>query len=298
MPSATKHAPNSSLTLRFAPNFIRLKRSPKSTSAKAARRSPKYIDPSTDLDLEVAVQNTPPNGGPSTSYMAAIDVPIVSTQTETQTVPIYLAPGQDTILAQEVGAFGYGYSISTTSGYLLAQGETTTNVGEGQSASPAFTMQIVMEGVAIMNDVSTYNPAGYMTTNNNFVGASVSASVCLNDNQSIYFLPYDYYGGTYAFGENPGDVSPNDGGIPTAEISSTSVGSSTLTPNPVGGYIASFDSAGDPIIVTASYYAVTNPQTFGPFSFATGSVISLVSASPLLYYAEIGESGSPGCATS
>jgi hypothetical protein len=312
-PAQTAHAPNATLTLTFPKNYIRFKhvRTPnalrrkkvanaarksalKSMKASSAKRGTKFIDPSNDTELQIEVSNS--NNTGYSSYMAAIDVPIVSSQTNTQTIPIYLAPGYDTVLVQET--FAYLGGIQEYEGYLLAQGTVNIGVSEGSRTQVNVTMQMVMSEAFVSTDPTSGYASG-MTT----ASGPTYAALCVNDNQAVYFVPGDWDSGTYVYGENPGDVAPSDGGIPFASVNVVPNFGATVFPgtrstavqNPFGGYTVQFDANNDPITFSATYSAVQNPY-FGPFpDLGAGSNTYQVPSSTETYYALIAPENSSYC---
>lgn len=305
-PTLTKHAPNGTLTLKFPSNYVRIKakqpaalaRKMAAKAASSAKRHPAFVDPSSGTYLDVEVTTTTNNGAVS-SYMAAINIPIVDSQTNTQSIPIYLAPGYDSILVQEYG----GIISNVSGGYLLAQGTSKQPEYEGSANnySPAVTMQLVMEDAVVTTNVSSFSSgnAGYMQTSNNFSTSDDASyyTICLEQNhQSVYFLPVDEFSGTEAFVENPGDVTPYDNGLPyIADVGNfSSSGSSTYAANAFGGYTINFDTSSSPLVMGVTYDGVPYPTT-QPIAFSSGGVISAFPATETTYYAKIELTGTFDC---
>jgi len=243
--SHTKHPANTKLTLKFSSSFLRLKKAKApATAASAKHRKPSYIDPTNNNSginyLEIQVSSSG-NNGTSNTYMALIDYPINTTEA-TQTIPLYLAPGNDYVTIQEFSSpyypnytpgLGYLGGIATQTGYLLAQGNTDgpISVSEAGTNNLGVTMQLVLgtaeyypytPSTGFPSFVSGSNASAYLTgadassiailsdaTNQTVAGYFVQQSeaatypLCFNQNQQLFFLPTDDMGGTNAFYDNP-----------------------------------------------------------------------------------------------
>jgi len=292
-PSLAKHPANASLKIVFPKNFIHVPRK----GASGKKRSPKFVDPQASF-LEIAVTNT--SAGSTTSYMAQTDLAISPegnvVPSGSQTVPVYLAPGSDSIVIAETNApLGY-----LGSGYLLAQGTGSIDVTEGQTNSPTITMQLVLaafEGVQILDQPSSAGITGFQM-NPSPEEASVT---CYSNGNSVFFLPVDELGNsavTTFGGVGPGDVGPSDGGIPLGEftpvISGTSGTSGGLVPNGFG-YTIQYDQFGDPFTVSAQYFAVVDPSGgYGPFDLTT-TVIPTIAPTFATYSTEFVPSNTAEC---
>jgi hypothetical protein len=330
--SQTKHPANTKLTLKFSSSFLRLKKAKApATAASAKHRNPSYIDPTNNIGgtnyLEIQVSSSG-NNGTSNTYMALIDYPISTTES-TQTIPLYLAPGNDYVTIQEFGSVGYPDEY--TPGYLLAQGSGSISVSEAGTNNLGVTMQLVLgtaeyyiytASTGYPSFVSGSNASAYLTgadassiavlsnaTNPTVAGYFVQQSeaatypLCFNQNQQLFFLPTDDMAGTSAFYDNPTFSATNalSSGLPYATYSGASQpGSSTLGPSALGGYTVNFDSAGDPIIVSATFPngVLLDPTggsypTYGPISFTAGGLLNIVQPSYPNYAVEIGEIGAP-----
>jgi uncharacterized protein YqkB len=273
-------------------------------SAKTARRRPAFVDPGGDgfvFFMEVEVTNTASSGA-VTRYMAAVDVPVVASQTNAQAIPIYLAPGQDTILVQEVGTLG-DEGLQNASGYLLAQGSTAAPLGvtETSNLTPAITMQIAVVDLFAGTDLAGYGFQHLTYATNSFAATSDGSphgyypTLCVGDDANVYFLPGDYTSGTYnVFQENPGAVSSSSGGLPAIAVAATSPSASYLKPNTFNGYIASFDSNLDPIFVTATTTAIFS-ASLPTTNFAAGALLTALAPQTITAYADIEESSSYDC---
>jgi len=310
-PSAVKHAPNATLTVSLPTNYVRVKSSKSLARTARTARRPSFVDPTSGAVLEVEVSNYS-GFSPTTNYMAATNVPVtVSGAANSQAIPIYLAPGYDNVLVQEVAPYE-GYLLSNTAGYLLAQGTGYAEVGAGQASGVSVVMQLVLgttndvdgtqlSGVAIVDDVTTYSTLypGFMS-----LGSSTSlASTCVANSQTLYFVPTDDFGGTYAYQSSTGAGNAQPGiGIPQGKITWTSGGSSTLVSSPFGGFTVSFDSNHEPITITDTFSGVVlDPSTFsngslvpnfGPFNFSNPSTVtSQIDESYNYYYLTLNESG-------
>jgi len=307
-PVSLGHAPNSTLTIKATPNLVHLtaKRRRSTKTAKAARRRPAFIDASeSNTYIEVEVTNLSPNGVTLSRYMAAVDVPVVASQTNEQTIPIYLAPGTDTIEVQQAGIFGQSGGLQANTGYLLAQGSTAEplTVSEGSVQTPSITMQMVVSDLFVGTSIQDFYDYTPTTSSNSFTvptgnGTGYRPTLCVSDNANVYFLPGDYLDETYVFFTNPGNVAPQSGGLPSIGISSysTSGSKSTLEPNAFGGYIASFDSNLDPIFVTATANAVSSfNEAYGPIDFASGGLLDPQPSQTITMYANIEETNSYDC---
>jgi len=299
-PSSTKHAANAKLTLKFPADFVRLK---KSASATARRRGPAFIDPGegyTDL-IAVQVTNYPTSGAEPYSYMATT-ANSVSSGINSQTIPLYLAPGYDVVTIQEYEPAPGGYLLSSQSGYLLAQGQTPqTYISETGTNNLSATMQLVM-GSYLTNSSPNHNydPAGgvavvvdssYDTASPEFLSTSQNAGtnspMCVSPDEgsTVYFVPVDEQFGAglnaYLSG-NSGDSAEDNAGVPIPVVSAVSEngGTSALVSSPLGYYTPQFDGNSDPIDVTVTFPsgALVDPTPFGPFSGLTpgGSVVTSV----------------------
>jgi hypothetical protein len=310
-PVALGHAANSTLTIKATPNLVHLTakgRRPAKTG-KAARRRPAFIDaaPGDENYVEVEVTNLASNGT-VTRYMAAVDVPVVGSQTNAQTIPIYLAPGQDTVLVQEAGIYGGSGGLQNNTGYLLAQGSTAEplSVGENAGQTLSITMQMAVYDLFVGTNLASAYSYVFMTSANAFTAPATDEgafggyhpTLCLDDNANVYFLPGDILDDVYVFNTNPGNVAPQSIGIPSIGITSstTSGANSYLKPNAFGGYIASFDSNEDPIFVTATATAVSAAnEAYGPIDFASGGLLSPQPTQTITDYANIEQKGSYDC---
>jgi len=305
-PVSLGHAPNSTLTIKATPNLVHLtsKQRRSAKTAKAARRRPAFIDAGGyNTYIEVEVTNRSPNGVTLSRYMAAVDVPVVASQTNDQTIPIYLAPGTDTIDVQEAFTENPG-GLQTNAGYLLAQGSSAEPffVSEGSPQTPSITMQMVVYDLFVGTSLTEFYDYEQLTTSNAFTvptgeGGGYFPTLCVSDNANVYFLPGDFLNETYVFSTNPGNVAPQSGGLPSIGISSYSNGSgqSSLELNPFGGYIASFDSDRHQIFVTATANAVSSYDGYGPIDFAAGQLIDPQPSQKITVYANIEEKGSYDC---
>jgi len=219
------------------------------TAASAKHRKPSYIDPTNNNGsnyLEIQVTSTG-NNGTSNTYMALIDYPI-STNVGSQTIPLYLAPGNDYVTIQEFGSpfspnytpgLGYLGGIATQMGYLLAQGSTDgpISVSEAGTNNLGVTMQLVLgtaedypytPSTGFPSFVSGSNASAYLTggeassiailsdaTNDTVAGYFVQQPeattypLCFKQNQQLFFLPTDDMGGTTAFYENQNFTATN-----------------------------------------------------------------------------------------
>jgi hypothetical protein len=267
--------------------------------------------------------------------MAVTNVP-VSISASSQSIPIYLAPGYDSVLVQETSTYNDdGYLLSQAAGYLLAQGSGGASVLAGESPNVPVVMQLVLgtmrytynsltesyvdlSGVAIVDGISTSGGVStYTTAYPGYMPVSTSTtltSTCVSNLATLYFLPTDDDGGTYAFETSGGagnvQTGP-DAGIPQGTIAWSSSGTSVLVAQAVGGYVAHFDAYGSPITITDSfsgvvldpstatstYYGYVNVPTFGPYDFSNPSVVTAaIGGSNVQYSVTIGETNvSPGC---
>jgi len=315
-PTLTAHAANTTLTLTFPKNYVRFKnvRTPnalrhkkavnaarRSAKTSIAKRGTKFIDPSSGTELQIEVTNYNSSNGATSSYMAAVNVPIVDSQSNTQSIPIYLAPGSDTILVQET-YIGYG-NIEEYAGYLLAQGVTNAYVSEGSAVTNNLTMDMVIGYPIVTTDPTSEGAASTMGTQSN----PTYVTLCLNveDNENtVYFVPADGLYGAYdahdLYSSNPGNVSPTSGAIPFASvtvvpsaISISPASTSTAVENQFGGYTVNFDQYENPITFAVTYSAlneVQNAGNYGPLSsIETGKApfLTEISASTQTYYALI-----------
>jgi hypothetical protein len=325
VPSAKNHAPNATLTLTLPTNYVRVKSA--KTAARTLRR-PAFIDPSSVNVLQVEVTTYNDTLGEYVSYMAATDVP-VSVAASSQSIPIYLAPGYDTVLVQETGSYDHdGAQLTQAAGYLLSQGENNVAVSAGESPNVSVVMQLVLgtmnytynaydesyvglSGVAIVDD-----PTTYQTVYPNFMPTGLTTglpSTCVSNQTTLYFLPTDDENGTYAYQTSGGAGNVQAGaGFPQSTITWTSLGgTSGLVAQPFGGYTTQFDTAGHPIVITDAFssvvldpytyayttYGYVNSPSFGPYDFSNPSVVTpQIGGSNVAYSVTVGETGvSPGC---
>jgi hypothetical protein len=273
--AATNRKANAVLNLAFAKNVVHITRK-NPTGTKSAKRSPKFVDPIEGSYIEVSVYNAETG----TTYMAVTDQSVQATATGAQSIPLYLAPGTDTVtVAESEGQLGGG-----SSGYLLAQGATTIDIAEGSTNDVTNGLSLTMQ--LVQGTVFTQGPAlVYDLTNFYAYGQTMSTNVtsppilCVNNNSLLLALATDEYG-TSSFTQSnpPGDSTPGSG-VPTpyqfSFNSQGTGGTSTLVPSPTAGYVVAFDSNGDRISLEADYSMSLDPGSFSlPLSYVDPQNIS------------------------